>query len=85
MEVTDRLCEVTQVTFQYDISSNCHSHRTLISTMLHAFTLVHFLSLSHCYFNIYKNNAHVAKCGSDELQTKGYGDHFSNEEGVMLA
>lgn len=30
MEVTDRLGGVTQVTFQYDISSYCHSHCTLI-------------------------------------------------------
>lgn len=48
MEVTDRLDGVTQVTFQYDISSYCHSHRTLISTMQRAFTLrlLHSLPLS---------------------------------------
>lgn len=39
MEVTDRLSAVTQVTFQYDISSFCHSHHTLISTAQRAFTL----------------------------------------------
>lgn len=39
------------------------------------------LSLSHCHFTMCENNAHIAKCGSNELHTKGYGDHFSNEEG----
>lgn len=47
--------------------------------MQHAFTPP--LSLSHCHFTLYGNNAHIAKCGSDQLQTKGYGDQLSNEEG----
>lgn len=51
--------------------------------MQHAFTqcLLYSLSLAHCHYTMYENNAHIGKCGSDELQTKGYGDHFSKGEG----
>lgn len=50
MEVTDRLDIVTQVTFQYDISSYCHSHCTLISAM-HACMYALLLSL-HLFLSL---------------------------------
>lgn len=92
MEVTDRLDIVTQVTFQYDISSYCHSHRTLISAIhacMHACMHALPLSLSPCFsralsfshYSLQENNSHTAKSGSDELMTKGYGDHFSVTKG----
>lgn len=72
MEVTDRLRRVTQVTFQYDIPSYCHSHRTLISAMQRAcmprlpLSLSFYLSL----ITLYKNNSHTAKCGSANSRQK---------------
>lgn len=42
-----------------------------------------FLShvLVHIHITVFENNTDIPNCGSEELQTKGYGDHFPMRRG----